>query len=99
MAAPLQLGFTDYEQIFAKKRTHRQRFLDVMEATVPWEVMLRSSRLPAPSRTNSGSTAAQKALPMECAATTAKRKPRATALMPQLNWSTLLRALLPTCMS
>ena len=41
MAAPLQLGFTDYEQIFAKKRTRRQRFLDEMEATVPWEVMLR----------------------------------------------------------
>ena len=41
MAAPLQLGFTDYEQIFAKKRTRPQRFLDEMEATVPWEVMLR----------------------------------------------------------
>ena len=26
MAAPLQLGFTDYEQIYAKKRTRRQRF-------------------------------------------------------------------------
>jgi len=29
-----QLGFTDYEQIYAKK-TRRQRFLDDMEATVP----------------------------------------------------------------
>jgi transposase, IS5 family len=28
MADPLQLGFTDYEQIFAKMRTRRQRFLD-----------------------------------------------------------------------
>ena len=40
MAAPLQLGFTDYEQIHAKKRTRRQRFLDEMEATVPWEAFL-----------------------------------------------------------
>jgi len=32
MADPLQLGFTDYEQIYAKKRTRRQRFLDEMEA-------------------------------------------------------------------
>jgi hypothetical protein len=35
MAAPLPLGCTDYEQIYAKKRTRRQRFLDEMEATVP----------------------------------------------------------------
>jgi hypothetical protein len=28
MADPLQLGFSDYEQIYAKKRTRRQRFLD-----------------------------------------------------------------------
>ncbi|CAK6698935.1 hypothetical protein [Synechococcus sp. CBW1107] len=40
MAAPLQLGFTDYEQIYAKKRTRRQRFLDEVEATVPWEAFL-----------------------------------------------------------
>jgi IS5 family transposase len=40
MAAPIQLGFTDYEQIFAKKRTRRQRFLGEMEATVPWEAFL-----------------------------------------------------------
>jgi len=40
MADPLQLGFSDYEQIFAKKRTRRQRFLDVMEITVPWEAFL-----------------------------------------------------------
>ena len=40
MAAPLRLGFTDYEQIHAKKRTRRQRFLDEMEATVPWEAFL-----------------------------------------------------------
>ncbi|CAK6700186.1 hypothetical protein ICNINCKA_02795 [Synechococcus sp. CBW1107] len=40
MAAPLQYGFTDYEQIYAKKRTRRQRFLDEMEITVPWEAFL-----------------------------------------------------------
>jgi len=40
MADPLQLGFTDYEQIYAKKRTRRQRFLEEMEITVPWEVFL-----------------------------------------------------------
>jgi hypothetical protein len=40
MATHLQLGFTDYEQIHAKKRTRRQRFLDEMEATVPWEAFL-----------------------------------------------------------
>ena len=33
MAVSLQLGFTDYEQIYAKKKTRRQRFLDDMEAT------------------------------------------------------------------
>jgi hypothetical protein len=40
MAAPLQLGFTDYEQIYAYKRTCRKLFLDEMEATVPWEAFL-----------------------------------------------------------
>lgn len=40
MATPLQLGFTDYEQTYAKKKTRRQRFLDEMEATVPWESFL-----------------------------------------------------------
>ena len=40
MADPLQLGFSDYEQFFAKKRTRRQRFLDEMEITVHWEAFL-----------------------------------------------------------
>ena len=40
MAEPLQLGFTDYEQADAKKRTRRERFLDEMEITVPWEAFL-----------------------------------------------------------
>lgn len=40
MHAPLQLGFTDYEQTYAKKQTRRQRFLEEMEATLPWEAFL-----------------------------------------------------------
>ncbi|WP_254958742.1 MULTISPECIES: transposase [unclassified Cyanobium] len=40
MADPLQLGFSDYEQIYAKKRTRHQRFLEEMEITVPWEAFL-----------------------------------------------------------
>ena len=35
-----QLGFGDYEQSTAKKRTKRQRFLAVMEAVVPWKALL-----------------------------------------------------------
>jgi IS5 family transposase len=42
-------------------------------------------------RASNGSTAAQKASPMECAAT--------LELTPHLAWSTLLRAPPPTCMS
>jgi IS5 family transposase len=40
MAVPLQLGFTVFEQIYAKKKTCRQRFLDEMEITVHWESFL-----------------------------------------------------------
>ncbi len=40
MAVPLRLGFTDYEQIYAKKKKRRQRFLVEMEVTVPWEAFL-----------------------------------------------------------
>jgi hypothetical protein len=40
MAVPLQLGFTVFEQIYAKKKTCRQRFLDEMEITVPWDMFL-----------------------------------------------------------
>ena len=29
--------FSDYEQVYAKKRTRRQIFLDEMEATIPWD--------------------------------------------------------------
>jgi IS5 family transposase len=31
-----QLGFSDYEQITAKKQTKREKFLSEMEAVVPW---------------------------------------------------------------
>ena len=44
MAVPLQLGFRGYEQIYAKKKTRRQRFLDEMEATVPWGALLALDR-------------------------------------------------------
>jgi len=37
MAPPLQLGFTDYEQTYAKKKTRRQIFLEEMEVTFPWD--------------------------------------------------------------
>ena len=35
-----QLGFGDYEQSTAKKRTRRERFLAVMEAVVPWKLLI-----------------------------------------------------------
>ena len=35
-----QLGFSDYEQSTAKKRTKRERFLGEMEKVVPWKALL-----------------------------------------------------------
>jgi hypothetical protein len=35
-----QLGFGDYEQATAKKRTKRERFLSEMENVVPWKALL-----------------------------------------------------------
>ena len=35
-----QLGFADYEQTTAKKRTKRERFLGEMEKVVPWQALL-----------------------------------------------------------
>jgi hypothetical protein len=35
-----QLGFGDYEQTTAKKRTRRERFLAEMEAVVPWKLLI-----------------------------------------------------------
>jgi IS5 family transposase len=37
VSGSLQLGFSDYEQVYAKKKTRRQTFLDEMEATIPWD--------------------------------------------------------------
>jgi IS5 family transposase len=36
----LQLGFTDYAQTYAKKKTRRQIFLDEMEAALSWDALL-----------------------------------------------------------
>jgi IS5 family transposase len=35
-----QLGFGDYEQATAKKRTRRERFLSEMEKVVPWKALI-----------------------------------------------------------
>jgi IS5 family transposase len=35
-----QLGFGDYEQATAKKRTRRERFLAEMEKVVPWKALI-----------------------------------------------------------
>jgi IS5 family transposase len=35
-----QLGFGDYAQATAKKRTRRERFLSEMEKVVPWKALL-----------------------------------------------------------
>jgi IS5 family transposase len=35
-----QLGFGDYEQTTAKKRTRREKFLAEMEAVVPWQALV-----------------------------------------------------------
>jgi hypothetical protein len=37
VSGSLQLGFSDYEQVYAKKKTRRQIFLEEMEATIPWD--------------------------------------------------------------
>ena len=37
-----QLGFGDYEQCMAKKRTKREKFLAEMEKVVPWNALDRS---------------------------------------------------------
>ena len=38
-----QLGFADYEQSTAKKRTKREEILAEMEKVVPWQALLRSN--------------------------------------------------------
>jgi IS5 family transposase len=35
-----QLGFSDYQQAAAKKRTRRERFLGEMETVVAWKALM-----------------------------------------------------------
>ena len=35
-----QLGFSDYEQTTAKKRTKKEKFLAEMDQVVPWQPLL-----------------------------------------------------------
>lgn len=35
-----QLGFGDYEQTTANKRTNREKFLAEMDAVVPWQALI-----------------------------------------------------------
>jgi hypothetical protein len=42
VSGSLQLGFSDYEQVYAKKKTRRQIFLDEMQATLTEENSLGS---------------------------------------------------------
>jgi hypothetical protein len=37
VSGSLQLGFSDYEQAYAKKKTRRHIFHDKMESTIPWD--------------------------------------------------------------
>ena len=37
MSGSLQLGFSDDEQVCAKKKTRRQIFLEEMGVTIPWD--------------------------------------------------------------
>lgn len=51
-----QLGFTDYEQTTAKKRTRREKFLAEMEEVVPWQRLVELIELttPRPARREAG---------------------------------------------
>ena len=40
MVITTQLGFADYEQTYAKKKTRLQVFPEQMEATLPWDLFL-----------------------------------------------------------
>jgi IS5 family transposase len=49
-----QLGFGDYEQTTAKKRTRRERFLAEMEAVVPWKALIDLIEPHYPKTSNKG---------------------------------------------
>jgi IS5 family transposase len=57
-----QLGFGDYEQTTARKRTKRERFLAQMEAVVPWQLLLD---LIEPHYPKAGSKGGRPAYPLE----------------------------------
>ena len=49
-----QLGFGDYEQTTAKKRTRRERFLGDMEKVVPWKALSNLIEPHYPKTTSKG---------------------------------------------
>jgi IS5 family transposase len=57
-----QLGFGDYEQTTARKRTKRERFLAQMEAVVPWKALID---LIEPHYPKAGSKGGRPAYPLE----------------------------------
>ena len=57
-----QLGFGDYEQSTARKRTKRERFLAQMEAVVPWKALID---LIEPSYPKTGSKGGRPPYPLE----------------------------------
>ena len=57
-----QLGFSDYEQSTARKRTKRERFLAQMEAVVPWKALIG---LIEPHYPKAGSKGGRPAYPLE----------------------------------
>jgi IS5 family transposase len=57
-----QLGFGDYEQTTARKRTKRERFLTQMEAVVPWKALID---LIEPHYPKAGSKGGRPAYPLE----------------------------------
>ena len=57
-----QLGFGDYEQTTARKRTKRERFLAQMEAVVPWKALID---LIKPHYPKAGSKGGRPAYPLE----------------------------------
>ncbi|MEO1003599.1 MAG: transposase, partial [Cyanobacteria bacterium J06638_7] len=56
-----QLGFSDYEQSTAKKRTKREKFLADMEQEVPWRALIA---LIEPHYPKSGSKGGRPAYPL-----------------------------------
>jgi IS5 family transposase len=49
-----QIGLGDYEQITAKKRTKRERFLHEIEAIVSWKELVDLTYLHYPKTTSKG---------------------------------------------